>query len=82
MQKINSYPDGASMSRKFAPDLVTSDAHAAKQMSASGAGGGNKTPASKVHGGMDDYEPSNKGKSDYYATHKDQAKTWDDKKKK
>lgn len=80
MHKIQSYPDGASLSQKFAPHLIHADAHAQRQMSASGAGGGGKPPISKVHGGMDDYDPK-KGDSDGYGKnsppHPAQRKLWE-----
>jgi hypothetical protein len=93
MQKITSYGDGASMSRKFAPDLVTSDAHAAKKMeldhynkkttSTGGSGGKDKPPTSKHHAGMKDFEPENP-KGNYNGKHRKatdiQGKIWDDKK--
>jgi hypothetical protein len=68
MQKISHYGDGASLSRKAAPHLVHADAHAAKQMSASGYGGGGKPPAkySSYSGGKDD--EGGKGK-EWYGGH-------------
>jgi len=69
MKKIPSYPAGASMSREFAPDLVTSDAHAHQKVGKSryaihepdAGGSGKKPPVYKVHSGLGDSEPE-KGK--------------------
>lgn len=70
MQKITYYPNGASMSREFAPDLVTSDAHVARQMGKSrygiyepnAGGSGKKPPVYKFHNGLGDDPNPEKGR--------------------
>jgi len=73
MEKLShSNGDGSTMSRQFAPDLVSSDAHAARQMGKSrygiyepnAGGSGKKPPVYKFHNGLGDSEPE-KGEGKY-----------------